>query len=367
MSNYPTLQLNDTGNYVKIAQQLLKILNLYPASITGSFDTTTENAVISFQQINNLPITGVINSETWELLIDETKNDNRSMRIEKTLELNSEGNEVKELQNKLKTLLYYDGDITGYYDTELENAVKTFQVNNKILASGITDSQTWNTINQTYSALANCSQIDIPAQTEEYIVKKGDTLYSIAKKFDTTIDVIKNINNLSTNVLIVGQTILIPKTSDDSNKNEINYTVKKGDTLYSISKAYNISIDDLKKANNLNTNTLSIGQILKIPNNTNNYISYTVKKGDTLYSIANKFNISITELMNLNNLSNSILSIGQNLIIPQSDEYRKYIVKSGDTLYSISKLFGVSVDSIKKLNNLTSNVLSINQSLLIPN
>ena len=80
------------------------------------------------------------------------------------------------------------------------------------------------------------------------------------------------------------------------------YTVKKGDTLYGISKMFNTTVDELKKLNNLNTNTLSIGQQLVIPRNENE-ITYIVKVGDTLYSIARKYNVTIDELINLNNLS----------------------------------------------------------------
>ncbi len=72
--------------------------------------------------------------------------------------------------------------------------------------------------------------------------------------------------------------------------------------------------------------------------------------------------------MRENNLSSSVLSLGQVLIIPNnSSTNRTYYVKAGDTLYSIARNFGVSVDDIKRLNNLTSNTLSIGQSLLIPN
>lgn len=72
--------------------------------------------------------------------------------------------------------------------------------------------------------------------------------------------------------------------------------------------------------------------------------------------------------MELNNLSSSVLSVGQTLIIPikSTEEYQTYYVKQGDTLYSIAKAYNTTIDEIKRLNNLTSNTLSINQKLLIP-
>lgn len=73
------------------------------------------------------------------------------------------------------------------------------------------------------------------------------------------------------------------------------------------------------------------------------------------------------EIKRLNNLSSNTLTIGQVLIVPTTNNYQTYIVKRGDTLYSIARDYGVSVNDIKSLNNLSSNVISIGQDLLIPN
>ena len=89
------------------------------------------------------------------------------------------------------------------------------------------------------------------------------------------------------------------------------YTVVKGDSLWSIAKKYNTSVEELKKANNLSTNLLKIGQKLNIPN-TNEYI---VKKGDSLWKIANKYGTSVDKLKSINNLKSDVLQIGQKLII----------------------------------------------------
>jgi len=91
------------------------------------------------------------------------------------------------------------------------------------------------------------------------------------------------------------------------------------------------------------------------------YIFYKVKKGDTLYRISKNYNISLSELKKLNNLSHNIIYEGQILKIPtqlnttqKNTKIKKtyYIVKKGDTLYSISKKYGVSVKELKKINNL---------------
>ena len=206
-----------------------------------------------------------------------------------------------------------------------------------------------------------------------YIVQKGDSLYQIAKKYNTTIEKIKTLNNLTSNSLSIGQQLYIPtsETEQESTQSKNTYIVQKGDSLYQIAKKFNTSVDELKKINNLNTSTLSIGQILNIPNKepeeNKNFISYTVQKGDNLYQIGNKYNVTINKLKELNNLSSNILSIGQILKIPVSnDEYIIYTVKKGDSLYQIAKLYNTTTNEIKSLNNLTSNLLNIGQELKIP-
>jgi len=146
--------------------------------------------------------------------------------------------------------------------------------------------------------------------TNEYIVKSGDSLYQIAKKYNISVDELKKYNNLTSNLISINQVLKIP--SKDLNSNKVIYMVTKGDSLWSISRKYNISVDDLKKANNLNSNILSIGQKLIIPSNT----IYVVQKGDSLWSISKKYNTTVDKIKRLNNLNNNILSIGQNLVIP---------------------------------------------------
>ena len=150
----------------------------------------------------------------------------------------------------------------------------------------------------------------------------------------------------------------------DYNKTFDNeYIVKKGDSLWSISNKYGITVDDLKKENNLKTNIIKVGQVLKIPKvSTENY--YIVKKGDSLWSISKKFNTTVNQIKSLNNLTSNLLSINQKLLIPDTNIY---IVQKGDTLYSIAKKFNTTVSNIKTFNNLTNNLLSINQKLIIPN
>ena len=125
-----------------------------------------------------------------------------------------------------------------------------------------------------------------------------------------------------------------------------------------------ITISELKAINNLTSNNLSIGQILNVPSGLSLVNSYIVSSGDTLYSIAKKFETTVPKLKEANNLVDNMLSVGQKLLIPVNQE-TTYIVKRGDTLYSIAKEFNTTIDKLKMLNNLTSNNLSIGQILIV--
>lgn len=183
-----------------------------------------------------------------------------------------------------------------------------------------------------------------------YIVQKGDTLYGISRQFGIPIETIKRENNLTNNTISVGQELKIP-----INQNTTIYTVKAGDTLYEIAKQYNTTVDELIELNNLKTTSLSIGQQLKVPTEGETeeaYITYIVKGGDSLYAIAQKYEITVETIKQANGLSSNLLSIGQILKIPTTNittDYKEYEVKAGDSLYSIARLFNTTVDDIMQL------------------
>lgn len=215
-----------------------------------------------------------------------------------------------------------------------------------------------------YDAVLKYIGYENVSSSDTYIVKKGDTLYSIALKNGISVDTLKSLNNLTNDILSIGQILTLKPTVSD----ELEYIVKKGDTLYSIAKNNGTDVNTLKALNNLNNNIVSIGQTLKLPSKyqepeinvpSNGYI---VEKGDTLYSIALKNGISVSELLEANNLNSNTLSIGQILVIPNKINY---VVEKGDTLYGIARKFNTTVEKIKNDNNLISNTLSIGQILVI--
>lgn len=188
-------------------------------------------------------------------------------------------------------------------------------------------------------------------------------MYSIANKFNTTVNELMRLNNLNTNVLSIGQELII-RDDQSNNLNQGIYTVKKGDSLYGIAKKFNTTVDKIKSANNLTTNNLAIGDKLIIPSETSIENTYTVKSGDTLYSIAKKFNVSVDMLKSANNLTSNLLSIGDVLIIP-SEVSNTYKVVKGDNLYNLARRFNTTVDELRRLNNLTTDILNIGDILII--
>ena len=217
-------------------------------------------------------------------------------------------------------------------------------------------------------ATANGQTIPSGQGGNYYTVKSGDSLWSIANKYNTTVNELKSLNNLSSNILQVGQILVLPSSTNDDNSGN-TYTVKLGDSLWSIANKYNTTVNELKSLNNLSSDVLQIGQVLSVPSNSVSVgNTYTVKSGDSLWSIANKYNTTVSNLKSLNNLSSDVLQIGQVLSVPSNSVSmgNTYIVKSGDSLWNVANRYGISVAELKSLNNLSSDVLQIGQVLNVP-
>lgn len=168
---------------------------------------------------------------------------------------------------------------------------------------------------------------DCPPGTRSYTIEAGDTVYQLAQQFDTSIPAIISANPFSNpDNLQVGEEICIPQQEQFPSCPEGNYyTVTAGDTFYSLAQTFNLSLADLKEANpQVDPEKLEVGQVICIPLATppvecpEGAVRYIVRKGDTFYSIAQKFNISVSDLEAANpNLDPEALLIGQKICIPQ--------------------------------------------------
>jgi len=283
--------------------------------------TSLCNELYQLFKKNNYDVTLLNNTMSLSEKINIIKNSNNSFLLSNRL--NTTNNTIEIIyplrdNNKLAVILNNNlSNVSKYYQlrsnsiTNLDYYEILRDYNNQALMIKYGE----NIINNNLANIIFQSINDYLQEKNIYIVKSGDSLYKISQKFNTSVDELKKINNLTSNLLSINQKLIIPnnQVNEQNNTSTTNtYIVKSGDSLYKISKEFNTSVDELKKINNLSSNLLSIGQILIIPNNE---IIYVVQKGDSLYSISKKYNTSVDEIKKLNNLSSNLLSIGQKLTI----------------------------------------------------
>ena len=239
------------------------------------------------------------------------------------------------------------------------------------------------------------------SSTTQHTVKAGNTLSGLAKQYGTTVANLKSINNLKSDIIYVGQKLTVtgttnvvtkpaPSTSKESNTgNATSYTIQSGDTLSGIARKHNTTVANLKSLNKLSSDTIYVGQKLTIQgtassNSTapapkqetvvsNLDVNYTVKSGDTLTAIANKYSVSVSDLKSWNKLSSDTIYVGQKLAVKVGTSSTvkpvasnsKYTVTSGDTLSGIALANKVSIAQLKQWNNLSSDLIFVGQQLTV--
>ena len=347
--------IRTTDEYISEDDRVNKILNAYGnnskvVALSNMFGNTGSGAEIIYALRNNSNLASALAENL----------DDAGLTVSKYYQRRSENDTSKDYYNIQKD--------TGLIETIIVNYGN---INNINEAANIKNE--WEDYAEAVvKSLANYTNVPYYKEGESqeiYTVKKGDSLWKIANKYNTTVEKLKSANNLKTNTLSVGQKLVIPSISVSPEVSD-TYIVQKGDSLWSIANKFNMTVSELKNLNNLTNNLLSIGQVLKIKDSSNNgKTTYTVQKGDSLWVIANKYGITTEELKSDNNLTSNLLSIGQVLKIPQGKTSTEniYTVKKGDSLWTIANRYNTTVEKIKVLNNLTSNLLSIGQQLKIPN
>lgn len=255
---------------------------------------------------------------------------------------------------------------------------------------------------QDYTAIK--SDATIQQGGEKYYVhtvEKGNTLYNISKTYNVAVNVIVQLNPELKEGLKIGMELKIPYHTPQAD-DYIYHIVKKKETLYQISKIYNVRVDDIIAINDIVDGKISEGQYLKIPSmfvNANTeelytkakevqaqkiikpenkkYKIYKVQPKETLFTISKRYGISVDALMYLNDMDSPDLSLGQEILVPRrvleqedqsfdSDKYILHKVKPKETLYGIAKQYAVPMDVILKNNQIQDQQIQIGQKLLIP-
>ena len=259
------------------------------------------------------------------------------------------------------------------------------------------------------------------AKTTEHTVQAGESLTSIARKYNTTVQDVSALNGLSvTDGVLIGQKLKVPTgikpvtvapkaepktTTSSTTSHTVKYTIASGDSLTSVASKYNVSVEALAAANNMPSDAgLVRGKTLIIPNGSARVESkktepkktevksapaptpkkdesttdvakgkvfkvtenYTVQSGDTLIGLARKHNVAVNDLAATNNLAtNAQLKRGQVIKLPKLTD--SYTVKSGESLTSIAKKHGISVTELAKMNNIESSTgLKVGQKITVP-
>jgi len=281
---------------------------------------------------------------------------------------------------------------------------------------------------------SNAAPAPVNSSVHDYIVKPKDNLNVIAEKFGTTVNEIKTLNNLTGNNLSIGQSLKIPSsktvqqpaslpekpnTQKTDNQNStatlIEYTVKPREFLNRIAETFGTTAEEIKKANNLSSSNLHIGQVLKIPATKNinpdqdvittvpkqgadqektkdSPGTHTVKNGETIFNIAQQYGITAYQIRKINNLNDNEITVGQTLKIPSNiivdipvvkekpvevplktspasnskDDHITHTVIKGETIFSIAQKYGLTAYQIRVANRLSDNTLAIDQKLTIP-
>ncbi|RAJ16301.1 LysM peptidoglycan-binding domain-containing protein [Olleya aquimaris] len=142
-----------------------------------------------------------------------------------------------------------------------EHVVKIMLNGKPALLNTKTGETTFTTNNEVSTTTSTDDSADI---IDIHVVDKGDTLYSISQKYGVSMPHIKTINKLTSNTLLVGQVLKIGYATSAKVNNKATWTVAKGDTLYSISKKTGVSVSEIKRLNSLENNTIAIGQLLTL-------------------------------------------------------------------------------------------------------
>ena len=225
-------------------------------------------------------------------------------------------------------------------------------------------------------------------------VRRGETLGSIARRYGISVSQLKRWNGLRSNTAKVGTTLKVSNpakqsksttttTTTTSNEKQKYYTVKRGDSLSSIAERFGVTVAQLREWNGIEADNINAGVRIAVDASASRRVSkpevktstYTVKKGDGLGAIAERHGMTLQEIRELNGLKDNNIQVGQKLkVTGKASEERSekpeaksstYTVKKGDSLGAIAERFGVTVDQLRDWNGIKGNNIQAGQKLTI--
>ena len=225
-------------------------------------------------------------------------------------------------------------------------------------------------------------------------VRRGETLGSIARRYGISVSQLKRWNGLRSNSAKVGTTLKVSNpakqsksttttTTTTSNEKQKYYTVKRGDSLSSIAERFGVTVAQLREWNGIEADNINAGVRIAVDASASRRVSkpevktstYTVKKGDGLGAIAERHGMTLQEIRELNGLKDNNIQVGQKLkVTGKASEERSekpeaksstYTVKKGDSLGAIAERFGVTVDQLRDWNGIKGNNIQAGQKLTI--
>lgn len=393
-TNYNTSGSLDLVHYVTSGESLFRIARKYGVSI---------EQLVELNNLKNDKVTLSIGQKLIVSVKDESDEEEENIASDIPKKLDNaivvrhrvkHGESISEIASK--------------YDTNVDKIKKDNRLRSNTLRSG-TNLKIVTNVNPE-SIQDNISNIN-EKQIAFHYVKKGESLGKIAGTYGMTISELQNENLLKGHKIYPGQKLKVQKTlnfannnapaksnvtsNNDANNNSVNtstannsnvstsiHTVNKGESLFNISKQYNISVNDLKQINNLSSDYIYEGQKLKLLNNgtlpssSNNFVSHIVKRGETLGKIAENYNTTTENLKNWNNISGTKIYTGQKLLLqapavnniatsstPKKVEY--HTIRKGETLHSIANQYDLSVNQIKSWNNISGENIKAGDKLAL--
>ena len=221
--------------------------------------------------------------------------------------------------------------------------------------------------------------LSLEAQSERqtHIVRQGETLFSISRQYSITVNQLREWNNLRGNQISVGQRLVVspsgqaptpqtptptpqqpPSSPDDATS--IRHQVRAGETLFSLSRRYGVTVNDIRSWNNLSSNLLEVGQVLTIYSD-----GRDISEEDITEAVSEQPQAPITATPQAVVDSVDIQNQAQNAITVQESGSAYHVVKSGDTLIQIATSNGISLEELRSLNRLQSDRLTVGQVLMV--